>query len=65
MLEVEDIVETSLSTRPDCIRQDYLEAFYEFSSRTGIEVIDRTWITDSELSYINGDEPRSWTRRIY
>ena len=36
--KVEDIVEISISTRPDCIRQDYLEAFYEFSSRTGIEV---------------------------
>ena len=28
----------SLSTRPDCIRQDYLEAFQNFRERTGIEV---------------------------
>ena len=35
---VEDVVEISLSTRPDCIRQEYLEAFDKFRERTGIEV---------------------------
>ena len=35
---MENIVEISLSTRPDCIRQDYLEAFQNFRERTGIEV---------------------------
>lgn len=33
-----DIVEISLSTRPDCIREDYLEAFRDFRDRTGVEV---------------------------
>lgn len=35
---MEDVVEISLSTRPDCIRQEYLEAFDEFRQSTGIEV---------------------------
>ena len=33
-----DIVEISISTRPDCIREDYLKAFYEFQVRTGVEI---------------------------
>lgn len=36
--KMEDVVEISISTRPDCIRQDYLEAFEAFHDRTGIEV---------------------------
>ena len=36
--EVDNVVEICLSTRPDCIRQEYLEAFKEFRFRTGIEV---------------------------
>ncbi|MBR5046839.1 MAG: TIGR01212 family radical SAM protein, partial [Eubacterium sp.] len=37
-LSCPDIVEISLSTRPDCIREDYLEAFDEFRARTGVEI---------------------------
>ncbi len=33
-----DIVEISISTRPDCIRDDYLEWLAVFHERTGIEV---------------------------
>lgn len=36
--KMEDVVEISISTRPDCIRQDYLDAFQMFRERTGIEV---------------------------
>ncbi|MCI6858742.1 MAG: TIGR01212 family radical SAM protein [Eubacterium sp.] len=36
--QMEDIVEISISTRPDCIRKDYLEAFKKFRDRTGIEI---------------------------
>ncbi len=35
---VENIVEISLSTRPDCIRRDYLEELDRFRQKTGIEV---------------------------
>lgn len=33
-----EIVEISLSTRPDCIRDDYLDGFDEFRRRTGVEI---------------------------
>ena len=33
-----EIVEISLSTRPDCIRDDYLRAFDDFRKRTGVEI---------------------------
>ncbi len=33
-----EIVEISLSTRPDCIRDDYLSAFDEFRRRTGVGI---------------------------
>lgn len=36
--KMEEVVEISLSTRPDCIREDYLEAFRIFRDRTGIEI---------------------------
>lgn len=36
--KMRDIVEISLSTRPDCIRQEYLEAFAQFRQETGIEI---------------------------
>ncbi|MDO4977561.1 MAG: TIGR01212 family radical SAM protein [Eubacteriales bacterium] len=36
--KVEDIVEIAISTRPDCIRDDFLEAFQNFQNRTGIEI---------------------------
>lgn len=36
--EIDNVVEICLSTRPDCIRQEYLEAFKEFRFQTGIEV---------------------------
>ena len=32
------IVEIAISTRPDCIRDDYLKAFEQFRERSGIEV---------------------------
>lgn len=34
----EDIVEVCISTRPDCIRKDYLDAMAHFREQTGIEV---------------------------
>ena len=33
-----EIVEISLSTRPDCIREDYLDAFDEFRRKHGVEI---------------------------
>lgn len=36
--EVESIVEVCLSTRPDCIREDYLRAMADFRAETGLEV---------------------------
>lgn len=36
--KVESVVEICLSTRPDCIREDYLEAFAAFRERRGIAV---------------------------
>ncbi len=33
-----DIVEIAISTRPDCIRDDFLEAFDVFREKTGIEI---------------------------
>ena len=33
-----EIVEISLSTRPDCIRDDYLRAFDDFRQKTGVEI---------------------------
>lgn len=36
--KMDNVVEISLSTRPDCIRQEYLEAFKDFREQTGIEV---------------------------
>ena len=36
--DVPDIVELSISTRPDCIREDYLEFLAAFSKQTGIDV---------------------------
>lgn len=36
--EVESIVEVCLSTRPDCIRKDYLRAMADFREETGLEV---------------------------
>lgn len=36
--EVRDIVELSISTRPDCIRDDYLDFLLDFSSETGIRI---------------------------
>ena len=36
--EIKDIVEICISTRPDCIRSDYLEAFRNYRDRTGIEI---------------------------
>lgn len=35
---VDDIVEISISTRPDCIREDYLCFLNEFSRETGIRI---------------------------
>lgn len=35
---VPDIVEISVSTRPDCIRDDYLEIMKEIKSKTGIQM---------------------------
>ena len=36
--DIEDIVELSVSTRPDCIREDYLEVLEDFSKQTGIAI---------------------------
>lgn len=36
--KMKEVVEISLSTRPDCIRQEYLEAFAEFRQKTGVEI---------------------------
>lgn len=36
--EVESIMEVCLSTRPDCIRKDYLRAMADFREETGLEV---------------------------
>ncbi len=36
--QIENIVEISVSTRPDCIRDDYMSFLKEFSDRTGIAV---------------------------
>ena len=36
--EMEDIVEICISTRPDCIRKDYLEAFSAYREKKGIEI---------------------------
>lgn len=36
--KIEDIVEICLSTRPDCIRQDYLKALSDFRKQSGIEI---------------------------
>lgn len=33
-----DLVEICISTRPDCVREDYLEAFSRFQKKTGIEI---------------------------
>ncbi len=38
VLTCQDMVEIAISTRPDCIRDDYLETFREFRSRTGVEI---------------------------
>ena len=35
---LDDIVEISISTRPDCIADEYLEFLYEFSKRTKINI---------------------------
>ncbi len=35
---VEDIVEIDISTRPDCIREDYLDMLSEFSKASGIQI---------------------------
>ena len=35
---VEDVVELCLSTRPDCIRRDYLEAMAALKEETGLEI---------------------------
>ncbi len=35
---MENIVEVAISTRPDCIRDDYMKFLKEFSDTTGIEV---------------------------
>lgn len=35
---MEDVVEVCLSTRPDCVRKDYLDAMAKFRDKTGIEV---------------------------
>lgn len=37
-LTVPDIVEISISTRPDCIRRDYLEVLKEISSKYGVHI---------------------------
>ncbi|MBR5046680.1 MAG: TIGR01212 family radical SAM protein [Eubacterium sp.] len=37
-LSCPDIVEICLSTRPDCIREDYLRSFADFKGRTGVEI---------------------------
>ena len=37
-LSCPEIVEISLSTRPDCIRDDYLKSFDEFRRETGVEI---------------------------
>lgn len=36
--EADSVVEVCLSTRPDCIRKDYLEAMADFRKETGLEV---------------------------
>ena len=35
---MEDIVEIAISTRPDCIKKEYLEFLSDFKMRTGLEV---------------------------
>ena len=35
---MEDVVEVCLSTRPDCVRKDYLDAMAKFRHKMGIEV---------------------------
>lgn len=36
--QVDDIVEIDISTRPDCIREDYLDMLSVFSEKTGIPI---------------------------
>ena len=36
--DVEDIVEIDISTRPDCIREDYLDMLSDFREASGIEI---------------------------
>jgi radical SAM protein (TIGR01212 family) len=36
--DIDDIVEVSISTRPDCLADEYLEFLYEFSKRTKINI---------------------------
>ena len=36
--KVPDIVEIAISTRPDCIREDYLDVLDEIRGRTGIQI---------------------------
>lgn len=36
---MEDIVEISISTRPDCIRKEYLEVLQEIHQHTGIHIV--------------------------
>lgn len=36
--EIEDIVEIDISTRPDCIREDYLDMLSNFSKASGIQI---------------------------
>lgn len=37
-IEVPDIVEIAISTRPDCIREDYLDILNDIRKRTGIQI---------------------------
>lgn len=37
--QVEDIVEIDISTRPDCVREDYLQYFASFAKTSGIGVM--------------------------
>ena len=37
-LEVEDIVEISISTRPDCIRKDYLDFLNDIKAKTNMDI---------------------------
>ena len=63
--KVPDIVEIAISTRPDCIREDYLDVLNRIRETTGIQIAIETRTSDSKLSYSEKNIARSYSCRIY